>query len=77
MRYLLTLFICFCANMAIAQAVPYSLDTARSTVGFTFNFTGTATQGTMPVSTANIPVASMSPSTPVRPKQALCLRPKP
>ncbi|KIC42487.1 hypothetical protein RA27_03740 [Ruegeria sp. ANG-R] len=42
------------AHTAQAALTPYVLAPARSTVGFTFNLSGTAQTGTMPIKSANI-----------------------
>lgn len=54
MRYLFALALCFIATLGMASPKAYRLDTARSTVGFTYTIDGTPAQGTMPVKSAQI-----------------------
>lgn len=54
MRHIFTLLLCLTATLSMAAPQAYRLDTARSTVGFTYDFEGSPTQGTMPVKSADI-----------------------
>lgn len=53
MRFLIPTLIAVAAP-ALADPVPYALDRARSAVAFTFEMVGQDTQGTMPVTSADI-----------------------
>ncbi|MFK7938828.1 MAG: YceI family protein [Roseovarius sp.] len=50
----LSLLLCCLAGMAFADAEPYKLDTARSEVGFSYEFEGQPKSGTMPVQAAQM-----------------------
>jgi polyisoprenoid-binding protein YceI len=54
MRAVFILTLCLFASLSWAAPQGYWLDTARSTVGFTYSFQGSPTQGSMPVKSADI-----------------------
>lgn len=54
MRYVLAVILCLTAALGMAAPQAYSLDTARSIVGFSYEVEGTPYQGTMPVKSAEI-----------------------
>ncbi|WP_306153076.1 YceI family protein [Roseovarius sp. MMSF_3281] len=54
MRNLLALALILTATLSMAAPQAYRLDTARSTVGFSYDIDGAAAQGTMPVKSAEI-----------------------
>ena len=52
----LALALCLLAGAAIAAPEAFRLDTARSSVGFTYRFMGGDTRGTMPVKSADMAI---------------------
>lgn len=54
MRYLIALVLTLAASLSMAAPQAYRLDTARSSVGFTYAIEGSAAQGTMPVKSADV-----------------------
>lgn len=54
MRYMLAFILCLTAALSMAAPQAYRLDTARSIVGFSYDFEGNPNQGTMPVKSAEI-----------------------
>lgn len=53
-RLVLTFVLCLATAQAMAAPRQYRLDTARSSVGFTYSLNGTDTAGRMPVATADM-----------------------
>lgn len=54
MRLIFTLLLCLTATLSMAAPQAYRLDTARSIVGFSYDFEGSPNQGKMPVKSADI-----------------------
>ena len=54
MRYLLAFALCLATTIGMAAPQAYRLDTARSSVGFTYAIDGSPAQGSMPVKAAEI-----------------------
>jgi polyisoprenoid-binding protein YceI len=54
MRYILAIILCLTAALSMAAPQAYRLDSARSIVGFSYDFEGNPKQGTMPVKSAKI-----------------------
>ncbi len=56
MRGLLILIIAFWAANCAAKPVRYVLESGKSTVGFTYQFSGKPTKGTMPITSADLTI---------------------
>lgn len=54
--YRIALLLCLVAGFATAAPQPYSLNTTRSTVGFTYGFGEALKKGEMPVKSANMQI---------------------
>ncbi len=56
MRALLILIMAFWAANGAAEPVRYVLESGKSTVGFTYQFSGNPTKGTMPITSADLTI---------------------